>query len=495
MSTIAAYARARAVAASVAQPVATVRHVHLAERPLVFVPLNLAGEVNAPLAAMVGTDPARPELLVVPQPRNRDLRSAFAARLAGILSGYVESMLHDVEPHRDGVRFTDAPQLLVPNRAGAGFVRLFGRATRFQRTDGPYAVPPAVPLLGRWLTWFAERAEHPGSCVLLATTEALGLHWATGQSALEDANLAALLGWIAPPPGLTGAAAAKLAENAEVWPPAGPATDPVFDTRVLAPAVAAWNAAPDGSPARAHAHGAVERALRGQLEPTWRLMWQAVDLLRGLPAGETVTERWARDRGEFTTFVMALRDGAPPQARRDGAVAAARRLGWLEQERAAYDAARAFDDPLVMAAHRVAGEAFVGTVVAVDRERRVTSGKGRLVTRPLVEVRTTDPVHLAPGVSVVATTRRKQAASVVSVFPDPDGALVTLELSGGMGRAVVPPPGTVPEVGDTLCYSSVLAENVPSPALPSVDDTPWTHGGPPPPFVPDIPDEDAEATA
>jgi hypothetical protein len=64
-----------------------------------------------------------------------------------------------------------------------------------------------------------------------------------------------------------------------------------------------------------------------------------------------------------------------------------------------------------------------------------------------------------------------------------------LELSGGMGRAAVPPPGSVPALGEVLCYSSVLAENVPSPPLPAVDDTPWTHGGPPAPYVPS--DDDA----
>ena len=39
-------------------------------------------------------------------------------------------------------------------------------------------------------------------------TAVLAAHWATGQSALEDANLAALMGWIAPSDGLTGPEAA-----------------------------------------------------------------------------------------------------------------------------------------------------------------------------------------------------------------------------------------------------------------------------------------------
>ena len=98
---------------------------------------------------MVGTDRDAPRLLVVPQPRDRDLRFAFAADLAEVVLPYVDGVRAD---HRDGrsaktgepssgVR--DAPQLLVPNRGGVGVRRLLGRSTRFRRTDGPYPVAPS----------------------------------------------------------------------------------------------------------------------------------------------------------------------------------------------------------------------------------------------------------------------------------------------------------------------------------------------------------------
>src|SRR6202020_3222227 len=88
------------------------------------------------------------------------------------------------------------PQIIVPNQATVGFLRLLGRSTRFRRPNGEYAVDPVVPVLGRWLTFLADRAEVPGSCLLVAATEALALHWASGQSRVEDQNLGALLGWI-----------------------------------------------------------------------------------------------------------------------------------------------------------------------------------------------------------------------------------------------------------------------------------------------------------
>jgi len=575
MSVIGAYARALAVQTGVAQPIASVRHLHLAAAPLVLVPLTMAGEANAPLAAMAGTDERDARLLVVPQPRDRGLRFAFAGLLGDLLLEHVERCAavgsEPVKPPRtprpapggpsaaesatgpapgstqaaatgtagelraeqDALaaadntrleRFLDAPQVLVPNRAGVDFVRLFGRSTRFRSTAGEYAVPPGVPLLGRWLTFLAQRAEHPGSAALVAMTEALTLHWATGQSALEDANLAALLAWIDPPAGLPGLDAARLAEDPSVWPPAGPTTEPRFDNRVLAPAIEAYDeavavlragageagapdpfaAGPDVIDSRRavaprwpwatgedvdgwlRARAQVEGAVRGQLEPTWRLMWRAVGRLRALPPGASVPRRWERDRTQFSSYYGYLRDegGGLPQARRDGAVAAARRLSMLERELAAYEADRAFDDPLVLAGYRVSGEAFAGTVVAVERDRRVANDRGTLVTRPVVEVLTVDPVSLPVGTKVCSPARPGQAGTIMWIAPADGGLVVTLELSGGMGRARVPPPGSVPEVGEGCGYTSLLPDGAFSAALPTPQETPWTHGGPPVPYEP-----------
>jgi len=489
MSAVSSYAKALAVAAGRAVPIATRRHVYLSDRPLVFVPLALAGEANAPLAAMIGTSPHDPYMLLVPQPRNRDLRFGFAASLAEVVLAYVRSCTARFEVVGTDRLFLDAPQLLVPNAAGLGFVKLLGRSTRFRRTNGPYPVPAGVPLLGRWLTHLGERSEHPGSSAMLAMTQTLSAHWASGQSAVEDANLAALLGWIDPPEGVCGSEAALAAEDPLVWPPAGPSTDPAFDNEVLAPAIRAYQSATPDSPKRRRAVETLERELRGQMEPTWRLMWHAIKVLRRLPAAETVETRWTADRRDFSRYHDYLSTDGRPQARRDGAVAAARRLQSLEREQTTFDAARALDDPLVMASYRVTGEAFQGTVVSVDRNRRILSERGRRVTRPKVVVGTGDPVHLPVGESLRAPQRIKQNARITEIARSADGVLVTLELDGGMGRAAVPAPGSVPEVGDEITYTSVYPDAIRSPDLPPTDQTPWTHGGPPRPYVPT--DDDA----
>jgi hypothetical protein len=267
-------------------------------------------------------------------------------------------------------------------------------------------------------------------------------------------------------------ATAAAAEDPLLWPPAGPATDPTFDNEVLAPLITAGHLP------------ALRKALASQLEPTWTLMWQAIDLLRGLPAGQRVAGRWDVDKDAYTSHVEYLRAGGLPQPRRDSAVAAAQRLNWLERAQAGYAAQRAFDDRLVMAEYRLAGEAFAGTVTATDPTRTEGTGRSRKL-RPHITITTSDPVRLAPGTPVTATSRPTQKATILAV----NGGEVTVELSSGMGRAAVPSPGSVPEVGDRICYSSIVDSYQPAANFPARDDTPWTHGGPPVEYQPT--DEDA----
>ena len=79
MSRVSALAHLEAMETMTAVLLTRFRHRHLSDRPLVVVPLTMAGEAGIPLAAMVGDARRSPTLLVVGQPRNRDQRFAFAA--------------------------------------------------------------------------------------------------------------------------------------------------------------------------------------------------------------------------------------------------------------------------------------------------------------------------------------------------------------------------------------------------------------------------------
>jgi hypothetical protein len=502
MSVLTALTRAAAATAGRALPTKTFRHVHLSGRPLVLVAAQLAGEACAPLAVLVGDDREKPRLLVVYEPRDRMQRFEFAADLAAVVLPVIERYVEDDGDCERAEPYLDAPQLLVPNLPHVTFLRLLGRSTRFRKTEGEYAVPAAVPLLGRWLTYYAERAEVTPSALLLPMTAVLADHWASGQSAAEDANLAALLGWIDPPAGLTGHAAARVAEDPVRCPPAGPVTDPTFDNEVLAPVLQAMHeAALAGDGARlARERSAMDHALRSQLEPTWALIWRAVDLLAGLPAAPHVEPRWVTDRWSFTNQVAWIRDGGAPQARRDSAIAAARRLARLEREQQRLAVERAYDDPLVMAEYRMGGEAFAGQVTEADPGRLDTESGKKPLLRPRITVATVDEVLFAPGAVLRSPARSGQQATVIDVVPpaapgtaaDPAGGgrtRVVLELKGGMGRSLTPSPGSVPAVREYVTYTSLRDDFQPEPKFPASQDTPWTHGGPPPQYGPA--DEDA----
>ncbi|WP_108999802.1 hypothetical protein [Streptomyces rishiriensis] len=536
MSLIATLARLEAVATGRAQPTATVRHRRLSQRPLVFVPLTTAGEAGAPLGALVGTDRDAPRLLVVPQPRDRDLRFAFLAELADVVLPYIDSYADAVEAAErnetdpeTGKRVkvevelcADAPQLIVPSRAGVDYVRLLGRSMRFRRTaeqdpQTPYPAPPRVPLLGRWLTHFGERSRVPGSALLQAVTELLGRHWATGQSSLEDQHLGALLAWIDPPAGETGAQAALRAELARdadgqlLCPPAGPATDPAFDNKLLAPAIERYDrartalaAAQDGLQADdllgalTAAEGEIRALVSSRMLPTWDAVWRGLDLLRSLPEGAHVEERWTRDRWSFTGHRDRVVAGEPPQPRRDDAVTAANKLATREREQARLEAQEALDDPLVMAARRLAGEAFAGEVVDVV----MAYGEGKRPSpRPLVTVRTEDLPHLAERAKVYRSLGGKpQAAEFVRWAAEGDAGradgghgaggagLLVLRIVDKMGRGKEPEAGSVPEKGDRLCFTLFEHEQRGGAKLPDPEETPWTHGGPPGEQTPEAPD-------
>ncbi|MFI5660790.1 hypothetical protein [Streptomyces sp. NPDC051684] len=519
MSLIDHLARLEATASGRAQRSATVRHRHLSQRPLVLVPLTTAGETGAPLGALVGTERTSPRLLVVPQPRDRDLRFAFLTQLADEVLPYIDTYATEVEAaERSEVDAetgkkvkvevelcADAPQLIVPSRAGIEFVRLLGRSMRFRRTaeqdpETPCPAPPHVPLLGRWLTHFGERARVPGSALLLAMTDLLSRHWATGQSSLEDQHLGALLAWIEAPEGTSGAAAALGAEldrdrhGQLLCPPAGPATDPAFDNKLLAPAIERYDkartrhaAAEDAIEAegRLAELTAAEREIHALVEsrtrPTWDAVWRGLDQLCTLPEGGYAAERWTRDRWSFTGHRDRVSAGEPPQPRRDDAVTAANKLATREREQARLEAQEALDDPLVMAGRRLSGEAFAGEVTEV-----VAAYNEKKRPRPLVTLTTDDSPRLGVGVKVYRTLEGKPQTAEFVGYEDEGAegagsgnAPLVLRILDKMGRGKEPAEGSLPEKGERVCWTLFEHEQRGGPKLPEPEETPWTHGGPP----------------
>ena len=133
MTLLTTLARLEAAASGRARPLSRVRHRRLAAQPLVIIPLTLAGDPATPVAAMTGTSRHGQQLLVVPQPRNRDLRLGFLASLAQIVLGYIAGRQNRTEVlpatrnREERRRYADAPQVIVPNRAARDYLGLLGR--------------------------------------------------------------------------------------------------------------------------------------------------------------------------------------------------------------------------------------------------------------------------------------------------------------------------------------------------------------------------------
>ncbi|MCQ6557020.1 hypothetical protein NPS70_28105 [Streptomyces sp. C10-9-1] len=480
MSLLTTLLRLQAADTEQAQDASTIRHFHLAERPLIFLPLNRAGTEATPLAFMYGDDQAHPNLLIAP-PRGRP--TALLNDLADGILTYIDSFPGTERLPARGTkaarhRRTHAPQLLVANRKSLHYIDRLGRALRF--TDTPETADPdrSVGRLGQWLTFFAEHAEHPGSALLLALTDLLTTHWVTGQSPLEDEHLATLLAWINPPPGTTGLHAA-LAAEAPHRQPAGPATDPSFDTIELDPLLTAFDtAAEEGNTAAMTRHTQrLHDLLRTYLTPAWDDAWNALGLLRSLPQTPDAHRRWDTDRDRFTAFSTYLADDGRPQPIKDDAVSAARRLARLEQAAGAFEARRALEDPFVMAERRTTGEALAGTVIDTDPDRTITGPTGRLQLWPRFTLHTTDPVRLDVGHLLASPHNPRVHLAIRDITPRDGGTDLLLEVTTQKGTVAKPNRTSVPAVGDIL-QLTLAPEFFRQPPFPSRDNTTWTHGGP-----------------
>src|ERR1035437_4587550 len=98
MTLLATRARLEAASTGRAQPLSRVRHRHLSGQPFVLIPLTLAGDPATPVAAMAGTSRTALQLLVVPQPRDRELRLRFLTGLARAVLDYITARQAATDP-------------------------------------------------------------------------------------------------------------------------------------------------------------------------------------------------------------------------------------------------------------------------------------------------------------------------------------------------------------------------------------------------------------
>lgn len=458
------YLHVTAASTGVALPRAAKCHVHLAARPMAIALYKLAGDAASPLAVLYGTDRARPKLLVAPEPRSREIRFDLLNELMADLLAWLRATPED-----------EAPQLLVANPATAQFLGVLGRSLRHPPRSS--IVPEATVYAGRHLAWLAERAEHPGSAVVIAMTAVLSDHWRTGQSDLEDSQLPTALAWIDPPIGVNGRDAALAAEAERRDSPAGPASDPRWDEQ-LAELVSEFNAARNGrvDPATvASLAGPITKLCEDALSLTWRDLWHARDLLLRLPPAPSAASRFDDDARAWSWWRTYAEVPDARIANMDSARRAARLLDERERAQAALESQQSLDDPLRFAAVEADGRAIRGAVRRADYDRRlVPPGRRNRVRRPLLTVELPAPSAIRPGTDVWSADDPRVAGNVIDRRENPPE--IDVELRSFSPRTG--PPALLPGVGDTVRLTSMSPEVQQRTPLHDLRDV-WTHRNPP----------------
>lgn len=438
----------------------TRRHVHLSPRSLVVVGYHLAGDPGALLALMWGTSrDQKPHIIAVPEPRNRALRfealSTFATEFVAYLSQF--------EPRGEGGVCLDAPQLVVPNTATAEWLGgVVGRFTRNLHTDGDGAAPPSVPLAGKHLSFFANPL--PGSSLVLKMTEALTVHWQTGQLPLENLNLAALLGWIDPPAGADGPRAARIGE---AQPPAGPVSDPNWDAGTLAALIRDWHNAGDDA-GRANVRRRLDHEVRDQLTRAWCDCWRGLQILNTLSAGDHVSERWRSDRKNWTEHCNRITKNHAHFRNIPTPIQAADRLRLIEYRTEKLQHEMACDDRLIMAALVASGEALIGQVVAADLDRRTLKPDGKRSRQPLITIEPAIEFARPAGTTLYLSAHPNVK---LEVLPQSANGQIRVQVLRGANQTST--VARLPAVGDEVVLSPYEKPTL-YPRL-KVVEIPWTH--------------------
>jgi hypothetical protein len=157
----------------------------ISNRPLVMIPIVMAGEAPALFALGIGDGGKSCRVHVCAEPRNRDQQYDMLERavpgMQAILTAWEKNSAL-------------MPQVITSSRDASRMC-----LATIQRMA--YAPRPVLKKVGRQLFWLDRRHEQPDSACVLSMPAAICELYATGQDDHADSHLGALLEWLKPADG------------------------------------------------------------------------------------------------------------------------------------------------------------------------------------------------------------------------------------------------------------------------------------------------------
>jgi hypothetical protein len=289
MSEMVAVGKLLAQNAGAAIEITRERGFPVSAKPLVLIPIVMAGESPALFGLGVGDGRGPVRAFVCANPVNRDeqytmLAAALAAAEPTVLSWEVSQ--------------NEVPQIVVTGGDSARLVLgIIDRCVYSRRPD--------LVQVSRRLAWFDKRSDCPDSASMLVLPMALATCLATGQDEFGDQHLGAFLEWCAPPDGRIWDRVA----SAEQLSASG-ATSPEFDRQQLAPRVEEYTSALAAGDAKgaARAKKAIADLIGGEISRRYRLAREALKQLRRFPEGAVAQDIASEDRAGYLEHVTYVAD-------------------------------------------------------------------------------------------------------------------------------------------------------------------------------------------
>lgn len=289
MSELAVFARLKAYLAGEAVRLGNTRNIPISGRPLVLVPIQMAGEAPALLAIGIGDLESNLTVYSCPNPTNRDHQYALLGNMARAIHQAFEGW-------RAGP--TLMPQVICQSDAALSLI--LAVVDRMAYVDSGNPTTSVIRDVGRQLAFFDKRFERADSAAIISATALVTKLYATGQDPYADTHLGTVVEWLKPADGcILERVEAAERQSASI------STDPVIDNTLLDPLVNSFFRAERNADRRSAAsvRRRIHAVLKPEVERRYRLIQEAMAAVRTIPETPLAQMTANSDRQNFDRHV------------------------------------------------------------------------------------------------------------------------------------------------------------------------------------------------